>query len=66
MEIFIAWTVFILFEQKINLNVMKKYVKIKIFVEFLCKSKNYLLKFNQYLKSKKTPCIIYASFGSLI
>ena len=30
---FLVWIVFVLLEQKINLNVMKKYVEIKIFVE---------------------------------
>ena len=34
MVIFIACIVFILLEQKINLNLMKKYVRRKIFVEF--------------------------------
>ena len=34
MVIFITWIVFILLELKINLNLMKKYVKIKTFVKF--------------------------------
>ena len=33
MMIFIVWIVFIPLEQKINLNLMKKYVKIKISAE---------------------------------
>ena len=33
MVIFIVWIIFISLEQKINLNVMKKYIKMKVFVE---------------------------------
>ena len=42
--------------------------KIKIFVELLCqlKTKGNILKFNQYMKSDKTPCIIHADLESLI
>ena len=36
---FYCLIVFILLEQKINLNLMKKYVKIKIFVELQCHEK---------------------------
>ena len=32
-------TVFTILEQKINLNLMKKYVRIKIFTEFQCHQK---------------------------
>ena len=41
-----------------HLHVMKKYVKIKIFVELLCQL-NKILKYNQYMKSDKTTCIVY-------
>ena len=52
----------ILLEQKINLNVIKTYVKIKI----LCGIVTYILKFNQYMNPDITPCITYADFESLI
>ena len=46
---------------------MKKYVKIKNFVELFCQSpKNNILEFNQYMKSDKMPYIIYADNESLI
>ena len=48
---------------------MKKYVKVKMFAELLCQLKIiyiYILKFNQYVKSDKTSCIIYPDFESLI
>ena len=52
----------IILEQKINLNVIKTYVKIKI----LCGIVTYILKFNQYMNPHITPCITYADFESLI
>ena len=46
---------------------MKKYVKIKNFVELFCQPpKNNILEFNQYMKSDKMPYIIYADIESLI
>ena len=36
MVIFVALILFMLLEQEKNLNVMKKYVKIKIFAELQC------------------------------
>ena len=33
---FFVWIVFILLEQKINLNLIKEYLKINIFVELSC------------------------------
>ena len=37
-------------------------------MELLCqlKTKGNILKFNQYMKSDKTPCIIHADLESLI
>ena len=65
--VFIVQIVIILLEQEINLNVLKKYVKIKIFVKLLCQlKKNNVLKFNQNMKSGKTPGIIYPDLESLI
>ena len=67
MAIFIFQIVFILLEQTMNLNVMKKYVKINIFMELLYQlQKNNILKFNQYMKSDITPYIIYTDLESLI
>ena len=45
---------------------MKKCVKIKTFVELFCHTKNIILEFNQYMKSDKMLCIIYADIESLI
>ena len=47
---------------------MKKYVKIKIFVELLpqLKKKIYILKINQYWKPDKAPCKIYADLQFLV
>ena len=45
--------VFILLEQKTNLNCIKEHVKIKTFVMKI-------LEFSQYQKSDKAPFIIYA------
>ena len=46
---------------------MKKYVK-KIFFYGIAlpSQKDDILKFNQYIKSDKTPCLTYAEFESLI
>lgn len=72
---FIVWIAFALLEQKINLNGIKKYVHIKIFVELLKQlidninlilKDNIILKFNQYKRSDKAPCIIYAYLEYLI
>ena len=54
MVIFIVWTVFILLEQKTNLNCIKEeHVKIKIFVMSLYPQKTQILDFNQYQKFDK-------------
>ena len=46
---------------------MKKYVKIKIFVELLPQlKKNNILKINQYWKPDKAPFKIYADLQSLV
>ena len=51
---FIAWIAFILLEQKANLNLMKKYVKIKDYCGIVMPSeKTNISKFNQYVKSDK-------------
>ena len=42
---------FILLEQKADLSLMKKYVKLKIFVK---------VKFSQFINPDKMPYIIYA------
>ena len=44
------------------------YTKIVTFSSFYCKrpQKDNILKFNQYIKSDKTPCIIYADLTSFI
>ena len=59
--VFIAWIGFTLLEQKINLNLMKKYVKITIFCGIVISSEKInILDFNHYMKSDKMPFIIYA------
>ena len=63
MVAFIAWIAFVLLEQNLNLNLMKSYVKIKIFLESV---KNNMLKFNKYMKSEKMRYIIYTDIASLI
>ena len=46
---------------------MKKYGRIKIFVEFLCNQiKDNILHINQYTKSDKMAYIIYVDIESLI
>ena len=46
---------------------MKKYVKIKIFVELYCHQKRrYILELNRYMKSDKMSYIIYVDIESLI
>ena len=54
-------------QQKTNVNLIKKYVKKKIFVtlQYLQNTPKYS-KFNQYQKSDKAPFIIYADLESLI
>ena len=63
---FITWIAFILLEQKINLNPMKKYVKIKInnCGILMLSEKDNVLEFN--LKSDKMLYIFYADIESLI
>ena len=52
-------------EQKIILNLMKKYVRTKISVELQCQQKRKkMLEFNQYMKLDKIPYIIYADIES--
>ena len=54
-------------EQKIILNLMKKYVRTKISVELQCQQKRKkMLEFNQYMKLDKIPYIIYADIESWI
>ena len=62
MVIVIVWIAFIRLEQKTNLNYIKKYVKIKMFLMIVLK----ILEFNQYQESDKIPFIIYANLESLI
>ena len=49
MVIVIVWIAFIRLEQKTNLNYIKKYVKIKMFLMIVLK----ILEFNQYQESDK-------------
>ena len=65
MVIFNDWIFFIPLEQRINLNLVKKSVKISIFVKLYSHQKM-ISEFNQYKKSDKMPCIIYADIESLI
>ena len=51
---------FILLEQKADLSLMKKYVKLKIFVKVEYIKKDNILKFNQFLNPDKMPYIIFA------
>ena len=44
MVIFITWIAYILLEQKINQYLMKRYVKINIFVELQCHQKRLIKK----------------------
>ena len=62
--IFIVWIAFIPLELKTNFNCIKKYVKIKIFVDISEDTK--ILEFNQCQKSVKIPFITYAVFECLI
>ena len=68
--IFIVLIFFIILSQKTNLNHIKTYVKIKIFVIllFLLRTLKYYTKIdiNHYQKSDKALFIIYADFESLI
>ena len=46
---------------------MKKYETINDFCGTVLPSHKYnIFKFNQYMKSDKTPCVIYADFESLM
>ena len=62
MVIFIVSIVFILSEQKTNLSLMKKYVKIIV----MPLEEDKILEFNQYMKSDKMSYIIYPDMESLI
>ena len=65
--IFTVWHIFILLEQKMNVNLIKTFVKLKGFYGIVMLSeKNNILGFNQYIKSDKMPYIIYADIESLI
>ena len=70
MVIFIVLIVFILLEQKANLNLMKKYVKVcenEIFCNLAMPFEDSkILEFNRYQKSGKAKYIIYADLGCLI
>ena len=63
MIVFLVGIVFILLENKINLNLMTKYVNINIFVELQCQN---LLEFNQYMKWDQMPYNIYTDIESVI
>ena len=56
------------FRTKKKLECHEKVCKVMIFVKLLCqlKKKKDILKFNQYTKSDKTPCIVYTDLESLI
>ena len=53
-------------QQKTNLNLIKRSVKIKIFVELCCCHENNILQFNQYMKSDKIPYIVYTDLEFFI
>ena len=58
---------FSFFRTENKLECHEKVCKNKNFCEIpLPTQKNNILKFNQYIKSDKTPCIIYADFESLM
>ena len=61
MVIFVVLVIFILLEQKTNLNLMKKYVRIIFFYGIIMASQeNNISQFNQYMKLDKMSYIIYA------
>ena len=67
MVIFIFWIFFIPLEQKMNLNHIKPYVKIKDFCNIIMPSEDTkILGFNQYQKSNKAAFIIYTDLEWLI
>ena len=63
MAIFIVWIVSIRLEEKTNLNLIKKYVKIKIFLVLQCLPTTLG---SQGLISDKTPSVIYTDPEPLI
>ena len=64
--IFIVGIFLIYLEQKANLNLVKKYAKIKFFCGVLNPSEDtIILEFNQYWKYDNTKFIIYADLQSL-
>ena len=65
--IFIVLIVFILLVQKINLNLIKKYVKNKVFwVIVMSLETDKILKFIQYMRPDKKPCTVFTDIESLI
>ena len=60
--IFIVWVAFTLLQQKTTLNLMNKYVKVKIFVLL----DTTILEFNQYEKPDKAQFTIYGDLECLI
>ena len=67
MVIFIAWIIFILSQQKKNLNHIKKICENKDFCKVIMPSKDTkTLEFNQYQRSDKAPFIIYAELECII
>ena len=48
-------------EQKTNLNHMKKYVEMKIFVKLLCPKDAKTLEYKQKQKSDKPPFVIQSN-----
>ena len=66
MVIFINWIVFILLEQKANLNRIRV-CETKDFCNVIMSSKDTeILEFNQYQKFDKVPFIIYADLECII
>ena len=68
MMIFFVWIVFILLEQKADLNRIKQYVKKKEdFCNVIIASENIkILEFDQYQKSDKAPFIFYGDLEYII
>ena len=66
MVIFVVWIIFIILEQKTNLNCVKKVRENKNFCNVIMPSDyTKILEFNQYKKSDKVQFIIHVDFQCL-
>ena len=67
MVIFIVWIVLILLKQTKNVIQIKKSIRKWIFCNVVVPSKDTrIIEFNQFQKSDKAPCIIYADLDYII